>query len=352
MTPFDAATSYLSDVLGVALTAAKPWDAEAQLPLMLAKRFEFQSVALAGHEVLLARGRLDDGASWDDLRVALVRVESVVARPVALVLDGIGAYDRRRLIELKLPFIVPGAQLYLPDLGMDLREQVRSARIAPTPTVLQPVSQALLIAALHRQPWEALVSASEIGAELGYSAMSASRAARELAGAGLATLHRTGRTQQLAFSATPEAVWQQARGLMRSPIIKSVWVRAISVSPAGRARMREAGLSALAHRSMLTPPRWPEWAVQQQDWRTAVMADVEVLPRPEPGAELLQIWSTPVGLDRSVPTVDGLSLTLALQHDPDERVQAALDELKEQLPWSRGSRSSENGLPDSPINTS
>ena len=39
---------------------------------------------------------------------------------IALYLDG---FIRRRLIELKIPFIVPGQQLYWPELGLEFREQ-------------------------------------------------------------------------------------------------------------------------------------------------------------------------------------------------------------------------------------
>ena len=35
------------------------------------------------------------------------------------------SYERKRLIEQKVPSIVPGNQLYLPDLGLDLREYFR-----------------------------------------------------------------------------------------------------------------------------------------------------------------------------------------------------------------------------------
>jgi hypothetical protein len=45
------------------------------------------------------------------------------------------------------------------------------------------------------------------------------------------------------------------------------------------------------------------------------------------------VWSyTPVLLPGS-RTVDPLSLMLSLQEEADERIQLALDELKERFPW-------------------
>ncbi len=46
-----------------------------------------------------------------------------------------------------------------------------------------------------------------------------------------------------------------------------------------------------------------------------------------------QLWSHNPALLDGTGAVDPLSLTLSLQDNPDERIQLALDELKEQLPW-------------------
>ena len=45
------------------------------------------------------------------------------------------------------------------------------------------------------------------------------------------------------------------------------------------------------------------------------------------------MWHYPTTLDRGSPAVDPLSLILSLRDDPDERVQMAVDELEESLPW-------------------
>ena len=45
------------------------------------------------------------------------------------------------------------------------------------------------------------------------------------------------------------------------------------------------------------------------------------------------MWSYRPALVPQGTTVDPLSLTLSLQDSADDRVQLALDELKEQFPW-------------------
>lgn len=49
--------------------------------------------------------------------------------------------ERKRLIEQKVPLLVPGNQLYLPDLGIDLREYFRKPPTAPD-TARSPATQA------------------------------------------------------------------------------------------------------------------------------------------------------------------------------------------------------------------
>ena len=49
------------------------------------------------------------------------------------VTGALASYERKRLIEQKVPFMVPGNQLYLPDLGIDLREYFRQRPPLRTP---------------------------------------------------------------------------------------------------------------------------------------------------------------------------------------------------------------------------
>jgi hypothetical protein len=94
-----------------------------------------------------------------------------------------------------------------------------------------------------------------------------------------------------------------------------------------------AGLSALACHSMLAEPPVPIYAVSSAQWRAAVRAGLEVLPEALPGACQWQVWSYTPALLPDSKTVDPLSLTLSLQDEADERIQLALDELKDHFPW-------------------
>ena len=84
---------------------------------------------------------------------------------------------------------------------------------------------------------------------------------------------------------------------------------------------------------MLAAPQWPIYALSPDQWKAASQAGIAELPEPTPGACEWQLWAYSPTLLPGTNSVDPLSLILSLQDNPDERIQLALDELKEQLPW-------------------
>lgn len=320
---------YLHEVLGIAMPGVKAWAGADALPYFLRDAFEFSEIELLGQPIVLAEGRADSATPLSDIRAWMTKVSATAGRPAVYVTDALASYERKRLIANKLPFIVPGNQLYLPDLGLDLREYFRQR--TPAVDALSPSAQAMLVFALLRQPWDADWQPAETARTLGYTTMTLSRAVKEFTAAGLATVRVAGRARVLRMEGTPGEMWERAKPLLRTPVRGTVWVdgRTLPANPAGRL----AGLSALARFSMLAEPRWPVYALTSADWKSASEAGVRELPEPAPGAQEWQVWCYSPALALQATTVDPLSLTLSLQDSTDERIQSALDELKGHFPW-------------------
>src|SRR3546814_12165480 len=66
---------------------------------------------------------------------------------LVLVLEGVPAALRRRLVEKRVAFISPGTQFYVPEAFLDLRETYSSQPAAPSEQ-LSPTAQVLVLAAL------------------------------------------------------------------------------------------------------------------------------------------------------------------------------------------------------------
>ncbi len=319
---------YLHDTLGLR-ASLRPWKGAGKLPYFLQEAFAVRHLTLHGHNVLLALDERTRLPKLSELRTQVERLRAVAQMPVIYVTDALASYERKRLVEQRVPFLVPGNQLYLPDLGIDLREYFRQPKTVAG-TALSPATQAVLIALLLSKPWRNDWVLAEIVAHLGYTPMTLTRVLRELATEGLAEVKRSGRERHLHVDGTPQELWERARKTMRSPVKRSVWVHSI-----GRdARtLRLAGLSALARQTPLADPPWPVYAMSPTEWRTAKRAGPKLLPQPADGCSEWQLWTYSPALVRGTHVVDPMSLTLSLEKGADERVQMALDELRKQFPW-------------------
>lgn len=324
-----AIQQYLRDSLGFT-AKIRPWPGAAKLPYFLQDAFETRELSLLGHQVLLVNHRRDRIEGLAEVRSQLNKLRALASLPVIYVTDALASYERKRLVEQQVPFLVPGNQLYLPDLGIDLREYFRQAQQAPA-MALSPATQALLIAALLHKPWRAEWKPAEIVANLGYTPMTLSRAVRELTAAGIVTLERRGRERQLHTNRSPQEIWEQVKPMLRSPVKRISWVHPTPkwMPP----KIRIAGMSALAQLSLLAEPPIPVHAVSAAQWKAALKAGVEELMEPREDCCKWQLWNYSPELLANSRTVDPLSLTLSLQNETDERVQLALEELRKQFPW-------------------
>lgn len=317
---------YLMEILGlkVGITA---WPEASSLPFYLQDAYEFAAMEVLGHSYVLLMAR-DAEPGAGELRKRLDKLAELSGATGVFVAQAMNSYQRKRLITQHVPFIVPGNQLYLPDLGIDLREYFRTRQLPPEKG-MSPATQALLISALLN-PWRTEVHPAELGERLGYTPMTLSRAVRELKAAGLAETVDRGRERWLRFSEGPRDTWNRALPLLRSPVVKRLW---LWPEPQLLEQARLAGESALAQQSLLSEPGAQEFALSADQWKLMRHKGIQLLPRREPGAAMLQIWRYSPEIIEGDRLVDPLSLILSLQDVHDERVRQAMDDLQEQLPW-------------------
>jgi len=317
---------YLHDALGVSVKTT-PWSGVGQLPPVLRERYRFAKAELLGLRALLVIDANPEEQSPATVRKHLDMLQTKQPAELIYVRARVTAYNRKRLIEQKVPFIVPGNQMYLPMLAIDLREHFRRIREeAPT---FSPSTQVVVLHAMLRDAGQVLIP-SEMAPLLGYSAMTMTRAFDELETAKLAEVTVRGRERCLRFIGDRREIWEKAQPFLRNPVSKRLFIRRIN----GAEGATHAGLTALAHYSMLAPPAYTTYALSREEWKTLRQQHkiIEV-PVQDPDVSEIEVWWYSPARFAEHGMVDQLSLYLSLKADHDERTETALEEMMEKIEW-------------------
>lgn len=316
---------YLFEILGIQISINR-WKDQNKLPFFLTAAYDFSEMVLLGNSCLLMSVKEDADTTPAELRKHQQLVKKQWTGLCIFVQSEISSYNRKRLIEHRMPFIVPGNQFYLPDLGMDLREHYQKLRKYPIKH-FSPATQAVVIYALM-QGLQAHFTPSELAKMLGYTLMTMTRAFNELEIAHIGEIKRKGKERWWKFEGSKRDLWDQTKPFMKTPVRKQTWV-------SNKKPIALAGLSALAHYSMLSAPKRPTYAIGLEQWNSWMREGVEESPSPDDALFDLEIWSYNPDLFLSAKShvVDPFSLYLSLASNGDERTESALSEMMEKLTW-------------------
>ena len=305
----------------------KAWKGQVKLPIYLRDHYSFSQVTILNTTCLTIIPMSDGELTPAVIRKHIVQIRKHWDSEVIYVSQGVNAYNRKRLIEQNVSFVIPWNQMYLGPLGIDLREHFKKAW--EEQTTWSPATQAVFLSILLHGPVQR-VTPKELADRLGYSAMSISRAYSEMEILGDVQIQKTGRERVLHLNADRQLLWDKARQYLQNPVKKQLWARFASGSCPGV----KSGLAALAGYSALSAPANPVIALDRTEWRQLKSNNcVIVVPAQEPDACLLEIWSYSPRLFAEKGIVDRFSLYLSLRETDDERVAAALDEMMEQIIW-------------------
>ena len=297
-------------------------DEAVSVPVFLERTYAFFKARIVGKPFVLIAAR-ENAATPADIAKHVSLVRAAVDSDVIFAAPSLSAHNRSRLIARCVAFVVPGNQLYIPELAMYLRENF----LAPKPRSverLSPAAQAVLFHHMLRLD-EFAVTPSAIAQRLRYAPMSIGRAFDDLVASGLATTEKRGKERQIRFNAGRRELMETARPLLRSPVRSIKHIRDNRPVP----NLKLAGESALARLTDLAPPQTETFAVAARNWKE-IAQTLEFVEGDEfEKSFTVETWSyDPAGLsDASV--VDPLSLYARFHDDRDERVSLAAQTLLE-----------------------
>jgi len=309
------------------------WNGAAGLPSFLARRYDLLA-ALIGHQpCLFAADRGTADATPGDVAKHLARIEQAFDGVVIYASQHVAADRRSRLIASGVPFVVPGNQLYIPPLALDLREHFH-ARPKRGLDQLSPVAQAVLFYGilfnheLRAKPTNR--TPSQMAKALSYSAMSVGRAFEELASADLARVLKLGRKKEIHFTPDRRGLIEAARPLLREPARTRKFMLGRLIVPP----MKVAGESALSNTTGMSPPQLPVYAIHGDAWdATAAANNLSIVNNADQAGAVIELWHYRPDALSDYAVVDPLSLYAQFWDDSNERIAQAAEDALDHVSW-------------------
>lgn len=318
---------YLQETLGIKINPIK-WDEGNRLPFFLTNVYSFFKLKIMGYPFLLMHDISEKEHSPAIVHMHMDKVRAKWDGEVVYMRSRITAYNRKRLIGHNLPFVVPGNQMYLPMLGIDLREHFKKLRTKTHK--FAPSTQALAIYLLLEDTKRGIFTPTDMAANLNYSAMTMTRAFDELESADLGEIFPEGRERYIQFTEPTKDTWEKIQPFLSSPVKKRFYINPMNTELLGP----QAGFTALSEYTMLAAPANQIIALSGKRWISfRYNQPIIEFPSLEPDALEIEVWRYDPNLFVKDDVVDRLSLYLSLNDFQDERVEGALKEMIRGLRW-------------------
>lgn len=296
------------------------------LPSFLDRTYTFYETEIVGRRCILLTA-LSGAATPADIAKHIGLVRNATDAIIVFAAPSLSAHNRSRLISQGVPFIVPGNQLYIPDLAMDLRDHFRAPRQRNLDG-LSPAAQAVLFDHLLQHHKDATIP-SLIAARLNYSAMSIGRAFDDLVQAGVALTEKHGKERHIRFKSKGRQLFNAVRDLLRSPVRALKFVRSNHI----QVPLKQAGESALAALTDLSRPAIPTFAIAASNWKATAQTFGFVDTSRDQADLVIETWSYDPAALSDTDIVDPLSLYVQFKDHRDERVSMAAEHLLENIAW-------------------
>ncbi len=240
-------------------------------------------------------------------------IEKKLNCPAVLLLSTIESYNRNRLIQRKVNFIIPGKQLFIPDLLIDIKEYRQHQRV-PT-AYLQPAAQCLLFYHLQKEKLNNK-NYQELSVILNYTYRTIARAVENLAGLNLCTVADT-KVKLLQFELPKKNLWEKAFPYLTTPVIKEGYVN----DKLPEEYLYHTNITALAHYTMINEDNQKHYAIYRDNFtHLKKESKIETFSDYD-GEYLLEVWKYDPKILARDKYVDPLSLYMIFEKSDDERIQ-------------------------------
>lgn len=309
---------YIERTLGEKVTR-KPWQSANNLPIYFNGLYHIDQVTIGDQDCLFLTPQ-DELGTISAVKRHFARLGDEWSGPIALELPHLTRQRRQTLLAEKIPFVVPGKQLYLPFLGTFLQERFDSEK-SPIAEKLSPSAQMLLLHFVYGKNEPLYLSL--IADKFGSSAMTVTRATAQLTETGMFAVHKDGTRKVLTSTLSPRELFEKAQPFFASPVRKRYYIDVNELPN----NAFIAGESALAQLSMLSAPPVAVYGIAKAEkftTQTSQLIDSDKQCQ-------IELWRYDSTILSGEQCADALSLALSLAHLKDERVELTIKETLEKV---------------------
>lgn len=300
-----------------------------RVPLYLRGTYRFFTGNIFDQKVVWAEPLTNQPISPDQLYSQAKQIRQFLDGCVVIILNNIESWQRQRLIKKKISFVQPSKQLYVPELLLQLtilNKNVIKKESTPSNTLSIP-AQVILLYHFQVASIE-MFSFQTIAEFINYSAMSVTRAMKELLKHGLVVI-KGSKEKSVVFNKEKKELWVQIRPMLSSPVMETWYASSIT----GGKNYLNAGETALSSYSMLAEPEQKIIAIGKDEFRLLKKKQVFKDLNNRWGEIKIEVWRYDPQLLSKEIKVDRLSLYLSLKNEDDERIRISLEEMINQIRW-------------------
>ena len=302
------------------------WNAKKYLNMSLAGSYDYYLVSTLDTQFLLVKPL--ETFTVQKISIHLDRMHEKINFDIAVLMDNITPYIRKKMIATKIPFLEIGKQMYLPFMAVHLQNNTNTKKASSMHKKFSPTTQLVFLAILYWQ--DETFEVFDIFKKLKLSEMSISRATTELESIGLINCEITGQTRRkkVFTRIDKKQYYNKGKKYLENAIVKTVF---LSEMPSGIS-LYKSGLTALSEQTLLGYSKQEIYAIYSKKAKNLSDTLVSREKAMEEGLPMVQLIKYDIGLLANNSCVDPITLILGLD-ETDDRVEMAIDELMEGAEW-------------------
>jgi len=292
-----------------------------KLPIYFWDLYDICWVEIIGRNYIYAR-LLDSEITINSIKKHRKTIFNIFSTECIFEINKITSYQRKKLIELKLSFIVPEKQIFLAYLGINLTDKVSKEIKKRDIGVFSTASQILFLHLLYDENFKE-INPTDAAKILGFTRMTMTRAFNDMEVLGLVSYKKAGNKKMYAHSLNRSQLVIKSLENLKNPVSEIIYTdnkEILENAPI-------AGLQALSDISMINPPSYEIRALKKDDGRIKEIKKCGKEYISEPDFFELELWDYDPSIFRKNGMVDLVSLIASVKDINDDRIQIEIEKL-------------------------